>query len=155
MNKKKIIVFAILILIIGIAIFVKYYYLYANCKDTENGWECKFITEAADKVYEKKCENQGGVWRCYGWCFPDYEHYCDFPFDDAGKECTNSQQCKGKCVIDSKYVQQIYPNRTGGEDIVCKTDCVGKCAEYPLRHCDWWFEVNNSVVEDHTLMLCD
>lgn len=152
MNKKIIIGGIILGIIIIIFIF-----LYPKCEDTKTGWQCKFnyISIIAEGLYKQKCENQSGIWKCYGFCLPHYTHSCDFPFDDAGKECTNSQQCKGKCVVDFEYVEKNYPDREGWKDINCTDSCKGTCAKYPLGTCDHWFEVNNNVIEDHTGLLCD
>lgn len=125
------------------------------CNKTETGWYCVSMNESAEAKFKTVCESQGGIWKCYGECLPFYEHYCDFPFDDAGKECVNSQQCKGKCIVDFEYVQQNYPDRIPYENFTCMAECEGRCAEYPLRMCDWWFELNNGIIEDHTGILCD
>jgi len=137
------------------------------CKYTDSGWLCylvlpsKFKSEdrykygKAKEILERTCEEQGGTLKCYGFCEPYYEHYCDFPFNDAGKECINSDQCEGKCVIGNNYVERNYPNRNLYFNIEVGDKLKGTCSLSPRRACDWWFEVNNGVIENHTGVLCD
>jgi len=148
---KKIIIVMIVIIFTFIIIFS------SKCRDTKTGWACEFsyFNIISEGLYEQKCEMQGGRWSCYGFCLPYYTHSCDFPYDDVGKECYNSQQCKGKCIVDFEYVEKNYPGRVEYEDINCTDLCKGTCSEYPLMMCDHWFEVNNTKIEDHTGLICD
>ena len=80
-------------------------------------------------------------------------------FDDDGEECSNSEECKGGCTIDREFIINNYPeielNSSGySGDITCKDACTGTCSEYPLRKCDWWFEVDNGTIIDHTGIFC-
>src|SRR3990172_6889869 len=77
----------------------------AICTDTNSGWSCKFNeSDSRDgnfstwgplgiPVYKNACEEMGGDWKCYGYCMPKYDHYCDFKFADAGEPCISSLQC--------------------------------------------------------------
>ncbi|MFC1662987.1 hypothetical protein ACFL04_02335 [Patescibacteria group bacterium] len=139
------------------------------CNNNENGWQCKLVPDdyignfnddwemfrQVDNDYKKSCENQDGEWTCYGLCMPSYDHYCDFPYTDVGSECSNSDQCAGKCIVGTEYVDNTFTDREGFEDIIVGTDFVGSCAEYPLRECDWWYELNDGKIENHTGILCD
>jgi len=73
------------------------------------------------------------------FCTPLYDRLCDFPFEDAGTECTDSAQCTGLCLAD---------------DVECKSDCKGTCATYRLNMCDNPNEVRNATVHVETIM-CD
>ncbi|MFA6427736.1 MAG: hypothetical protein WCW16_04850 [Candidatus Magasanikbacteria bacterium] len=126
-----------------------------TCKQTETGWQCEFNSQKAVDEYEQKCRQEGGKFICYGMCLPEYTHYCDFRFDDAGKECTSSEQCKGVCDVSREYVQTNYPHRNEYESIECIGTCKGSCSKYVHRDCEWWFEINNNIIEDHTSILCD
>ena len=44
---------------------------------------------------QKKCEKQNGTWIVGS---AEYGAKCILQYPDAGKECTNSDQCEGKCV---------------------------------------------------------
>ena len=160
MNKKIVV---IIIAIIGVIAFVIVFVFAkihgqktsATCKNTKTGWECEFKNEKTTLEYENTCRVAGGRWTCFGMCLPEYTHYCDFPFDDAGKVCLNSQECKGTCTVPREYVEKNYPNRKEFEDVDCTDTCTGTCTKYPTRDCEWWFEIHNNIVEDHTDILCD
>ncbi|HCW32520.1 MAG: hypothetical protein UT55_C0009G0004 [Candidatus Peregrinibacteria bacterium GW2011_GWE2_39_6] len=118
------------------------------CQATETGWDCVLTEEKGtsysqfedkNEEFKKACENLSGHWICYGKCAPFASHYCDLVYQDAGKSCENSNQCQGFCTIES-------PDDNLGN---------GKCAPYPLRACDRWYEVNDGVVTDHANILCD
>lgn len=99
----------------------------ADCKTTKSGWSCQFnvsqeemeTTSLRDlqivNAYKNECESTGGAWRCYGYCMPFYEHYCDYEYKDAGDFCFQSLQCGGKCIFQNG---------------------VAKCSKYPVRTCD-------------------
>lgn len=121
------------------------------CEATTAGWVCDFskredvvespvAIEELDKEFEQLCSEQGGEWKCYGFCMATYPRYCDFPLADAGEPCTNSNQCSGLCIADF------------GTN--CQENCKGKCSEYMLRPCDWYIEVVDGRTEQN-FILCD
>ena len=136
------------------------------CEIIDYGWSCTLTNDdnwydqnrdkfyMVDTEFRDACEEQGGTWVCYGYCEPIYDHYCDFPRFDAEKECRNSGECSDKCTISFDYMDTQFPDRVRIEDVVCP-DCTGSCSEYTLRFCDWWYELNNGIIEDHTGIMCD
>jgi len=122
-----------------------------NCEVNENGWSCVLtentsmfsdytpeLSRQNDELREK-CENEGGILKCYGFCLPSYTRFCDFPLEDAGRECTDSDQCVGACItIDSE----------------CEENCLGECSEYILRLCDQRIEVIKGKTIQN-LIICD
>ena len=131
------------------------------------------IAEAGEKLLEKgpgseyeqlnaefrqKCEREGGRWECYGWCLPMYEHFCDFPFDDAGKECLSSADCQGECVLEewgdvNKFVDPAAGFSSDG--VPCKIECKGTCATYRLSICDPHHEIAEVGIIKSYMVLCD
>ena len=116
----------------------------SSCTNTDTGWECNFNTTEDDwrgieisDMYKERCNEQGGAWRCYGYCMATYNHYCDFKFDDAGSPCFTSWQCGGKCV-----------KKEGNESFF------GECSEYALRTCDSFSEFNFGITSSN-FVLCD
>ncbi|MFH2027656.1 MAG: hypothetical protein ABIJ08_00820, partial [Nanoarchaeota archaeon] len=63
-------------------------------------------------------------------------------------------QCDGVCTIPVGEVYDMFPDRGPFQEITCP-DCKGTCAYYPLETCDWYFELNNGFIQDHTGVLCD
>jgi hypothetical protein len=123
-----------------------------HCQMTASGWSCILVPEeefrsiegtdkfdAFNKHLKQSCKNQGGRWRCYGFCLPFYTRYCDFRFDDAGTLCTDSTQCNSHCVTD---------------DHKCQDNCSGTCAEYALRSCDAFIEVGHGRTKPN-FVVCD
>jgi hypothetical protein len=91
-------------------------------------WEVPIIS-----AYKNKCLEMGGKWVCYGFCLPEYAHYCDFGYKDSGDLCVSSAQCGGKCL-------GIFG--------------VGACSEYPVRSCDRYTEIVFGIPIPHEV-LCD
>ena len=118
----------------------------------QEGWEEKYGT--LNDAFEAVCNEQGGTWNCSGYCLPSYEHYCDFLRKDAGKACTNSSDCSDKCIISFDYIATNYPDREMYNNIPCP-ECTGTCSEYTVRFCDWYYELNNGIIEDNTGIMCD
>jgi len=138
------------IVIVVITAMVGAFFLCA-CAKTETGWKCAVLIKPVARFYDQKCANQGGRWLLVGHFNPTY--YCDFPFTDADKECSNSSQCKGDCFTDNKYVELNYPNLGTGQSVNCIGPCLGKCSKYHLE-CEHWFEINDNKIFDQT-MFCD
>jgi hypothetical protein len=139
----------LIVIMIGVLLIVGYLLasgFLPECKDTDTGWECRFNNDLMKELYQTQCH---GYFHCTAMCFT---YFCDLPYDDAGKECSSSEQCKGHCVVDTSYIKQNYPNMTWITN--CSEPCSGTCSKYPLRTCDWWYEVNNSTIEQHAVM-CD
>jgi len=166
---KKNIIAIIFILIISASAFFFFKVPEPQCRSTDSGWSCSFgytdnlstIEKIKENIeeYKQKCSEDGGKWNCYGRCGYFTTRYCDIAFDDEGEECSNSEECKGGCTIDREFITNNYPeielNPSGySGDITCKDACTGTCSEYPLRKCDWWFEVDNGTIIDHTGIFC-
>jgi len=103
---------------------------FTTCENSKIGWECSFdINWTEDKelnvtsIFQSECNKQGGTFNCYGYCMPDYNHYCDFIFKDSNKFCITSLQCGGKCI---KKENNFF----------------GRCSEHILRFCDDYKEFN-------------
>ena len=117
----------------------------AICSDEKTGWSCEFNINRSEmknlrgiempilEVYKNKCEEMGGQWNCYGYCMPEYTHYCDFRYKDGGDLCISSLQCGDKCT-------GIFG--------------VGKCSEYQVRVCDQYNEIFFGIPIPH-MVLCD
>jgi hypothetical protein len=87
-----------------------------------------------------------------------YTHSCDYPYEDAGKPCTDSGQCAGRCTVPEDYVRKNWPNTNlyiSGNLTCADGDCNGTCAAYPLRFCQSWIEVNNGTIEPMLGPICD
>ena len=168
---KKIIIAIVVLLLIGTAAFFFFKIPKPECTNTEEGWYCPFgYSKNSSKIekieenieqYKQECSEDGGKWTCSGKCLFFDTYYCDIAFDDEGKECSNSEECKGGCTIDREFIINNYPeielNPSGGYsgDITCKDECTGTCTKYPLRFCDWRFEVENGTIIDHTGIFCN
>jgi len=134
------------------------------CLQTDTGWSCKIgVTQTGhfnfekDEQFKKECTRLKGQYRCYGMCLPSYPRYCDLLFSDAGQSCKTSNDCQGHCIMEYKDVLSRFStsNRHSiGDDVKCK-NCIGKCANYALRLCDKWFEIDNQMIRNHTTTLCD
>jgi len=99
--------------------------------------------------YRGKCESSGGVWRVGHWG----DGHCDFSFQDAGKECRDSSECEGSCVIKDESNTYHHDDNFIDEykKKYCTPVCKGVCSKYPIRFCDWpfegWLEVTNRKEE--------
>jgi len=121
------------------------------CVNTSAGYECSLLNapwymddkpkeiNEIDQKLQQECEDAGGRYKCYGFCASEYERHCDFPFEDAGKSCTDNSQCRGLCIAD---------------DWQCESDCTGTCATYRLNVCDEPNELRNGVVY-YEGVICD
>ena len=47
---------------------------------------------------EATCLARGGSWTTLGLPMPDKPRTCDLKSTDAGKACTDSDQCQGACI---------------------------------------------------------
>lgn len=127
------------------------------CQEIENGWSCNLKDRNNKNTFDKEvlkikkvCKNKGGIPDCNGPCD---KIYCFMPFDDAGKECTNSSQCKGSCIGNrNKIINKYDGSQTPGAVIKCNVDdvCSGICSEIPkIGSCTWYFEVNDGFYIFH------
>jgi hypothetical protein len=120
----------------------------ATCQTTSTGWKCQFNVpndintsprdwQENDLInnYRNTCTQQGGNWKCYGFCMPFYDHYCDFQYADAGELCISNAQCGSACI---------------------GTLGIGTCAKYQYRMCDW-YEGLIFIIPDFTRpqVMCD
>lgn len=136
------------------------------CKRTDSGWACVLTNstnasftdklKALDARFKGICEEKEGMYRCYGFCLPFYDRYCDFPFSDAGKECGSSFDCLGKCVVESDSAVPYYPEGKllDNKAVACARECKGACSRYALRSCDRFIEVNDGTIEENHVV-CD
>jgi hypothetical protein len=164
-KKEKLAIIGIvlsLISIIGVLFMIwAFNQIDSKCRVADNGWSCNYIIGLEIKRDANKCAEQGGKWECYGWCMPDYTHYCDFPNSDVGKECLNSDECKGKCTIKEEDIEKScsnylsyrqwrsLENQTVQWDDQFPLKCEGvkgECSQYILRTCDGWYELNNGEI---------
>src|SRR3989338_3192292 len=86
--------------------------------------------------FKQRCSTQGGIWqespqefsKKKVGCLGRGMHYCNFPLPDAGKACTDSSECKGKCLLQSKKLLLTT---------TCPTPCQGVCSKLFIHenHC--------------------
>ena len=164
MEKNKIFIIAIIVLLTLVIGFVLAFSF--KCKNSETGWQCQIFSSLGLIVdsYKNKCETQGGYWRCeshHGKCnFFGLGgiYYCDFPYDDAGKSCSESSECKGLCVVSEEYVRTNYPNikKEDCTDFPCGNACLGACTKYVLRNCEHpLFKIENGEIKNYTCLFCE
>ncbi len=116
----------------------------ANCTVTATGWRCSFDVPGTNPTrdaaivddHRTACQDQGGTWSCYGFCLPEYPHYCDFSFPDAGEPCIGSFQCSGACIADDSL-----PG-------------TGSCSATPYRECDQRTRIEFGLAVPQTV-ICD
>ena len=150
---KKIVVFFLLIILLStlFKLSVNMINIPDYCQEIENGWSCDLKDRNNKNTFDKEefrikkvCKNKGGISDCDGPCD---KIYCFMPFNDAGKKCISSDQCKGSCIGDYDKIVNKYDNaQTPGAIIKCEADdvCRGTCSEIPkIGSCIWYFEVNN------------
>jgi len=158
---KKVIIFFVIVSIpfILFKLFVTSDMPY-DCQEIENGWKCS-SKDNYDinriKETKKMCEQKGNVFYCEGPCYPYM--FCYIPFDDAGKECINSEQCKGYCEADYNMVIGKYGStHNPGASIKCDINdrCKGNCSKMSKEDssCSWFFEVNNGYYIFHGGIRC-
>ena len=127
------------------------------CQEIENGWSCDLEDRNNKNTFDEEefkikriCKSKRGVSDCDGPCD---KIYCFMPFDDAGKECTNSSQCKGSCIGNlNKIINKYDGSQMPGAVIKCNINdvCRGACSEIPkIGSCTWYFEVNNGYYIFH------
>ncbi len=135
------------------------------CQKIESGWSCDLRNRNNGNSFYKEeikikeiCKRKGLVSYCDGPCDVVY---CSIPFDDAGKECTNSSQCKGHCITKRSYneIMDILESRykvTGflfpGFSVKCDDDdegCKGICSEIPPLSCNWYFDIEDGYYVFH------
>jgi hypothetical protein len=160
------------------------HFQFVSCENVSGGWACRFdhvglfehmknssenITERQiiigeeirSKIKEKEqlCDVTKGKWYCPGFCLPNYDHNCYSPLSDAGKQCTDSKECIGSCVISEDlqasrdFVRSAYPSWNGG-DINC-SNCSGICSKYAFHACEWRLEVESGLIRDRSQVYCD
>ncbi|MBL7206156.1 MAG: hypothetical protein ISS36_00985 [Candidatus Aenigmarchaeota archaeon] len=67
------------------------------------------------------CEAKGGRWGRIGL---DATPSCNYPASDAGKECSDSSECQGRCVADLS--DEDYDKAQEGEIIYTNGNCTSK-----------------------------
>jgi len=139
---------------------------FVNCSNTSSGWSCRGAARTplhqnynvSIKLMDSKeeqCIRSGGRWKCYGLCQVFYDHYCDFPSDDGGITCNNSQQCHWECTVETDWINANYPLAKGDKKTLCPS-CQGMCSSFPLRFCDHWYSLENGTVIGNNIgLVCD
>lgn len=137
-----------------------------NCSNTSSGWECRGaalgplhpkynITIELMNSKEEQCIHSGGRWTCRGLCSLFYDHYCDFPSDDAGATCNNSHECQWTCTVPTDWINTNFPHAKGDKTTLCPS-CQGICSAFPLRFCDRWYSLENGTVIGNDIgLICD
>ena len=71
------------------------------CEESKRIYSNEFtIKEKKDTIIPKdkeSCEAQGGIWGKVGL---SSEEVCNLPTSDAGKECSDSDECEGSCIAE-------------------------------------------------------
>ena len=82
-----------------------------SCESSNDGMLRPSCTEKVC-IDKSECEALEGFWvdSNNSWVIID-EPYCNLPFSDHGKECTDSSQCEGNCEPPQEYLA-----REPGED---------------------------------------
>lgn len=142
------------------------------CEKKELGWSCK-MNEKGDVIdffgysFGKKrlneiCNKQGGRLDCYAECYVGGYHTCLFPFEDVGKSCNDSVDCRGECLVYdneiSAYAISLNQGfKSTGEDIYKNINKVlsnnrysFQCAAYDMSVCDMRLEVKGGEIIMHS-----
>ena len=72
------------------------------------------------EIKGEECIKQGGRWL-------DIARACAMPTSDAGKICTDSHQCVGKCLSEPCY-EERYPESCFTDEDINAT--IGKCSKW-------------------------
>ena len=158
--------FIIIIIIIFIIIAFFVINIGSGYKKTPTGWSIKpqwnsgFIDDIVYNLFGNMfCKARGGYFDCYPVCPPYGDYICEYALKDAGKKCTNSSQCQSKCIVDEDFMENKFDEmkkQNPGKYELWQTsftidsyecsDCEGKCAKYPTKECDVYYEFNNGLV---------
>lgn len=141
-------------------------------------------SDSSNPVVNLDCEASGNYSVCQDTCKEaggsltsstsesgQTDFYCRYPYEDAGNSCSNSEQCKGLCLLTAGQLDELnIPHRTdrnifdynGGiglfsnketwitnplETIVLPSDFMGTgvCQDYPVENFRGVYEVNNGT----------
>jgi hypothetical protein len=138
------------------------------CSYYIHGWSCSLTNDinfglrgdefkSVEEKFVNECHKQNGQWDCDGYCMPSYDHRCRLPLKDVNKECTNSLECQGLCLINEKYLVDKYPgiNFWNRRDMnLTVIGLKGSCAAYEVDICDGYVEYfNGKLIPKYAL--CD
>ncbi|MBU3918738.1 hypothetical protein KKC63_02415 [Patescibacteria group bacterium] len=140
-NKIIILVFILIILIMGIIIFLEDF----EYDKHGNGWNVSPAFGITEFLYRKMCIIQNGRGVNLGL---SAHFYCDFAFEDAGKECINHEQCRGRCTM-GKEDAEIYCPDYASAIFITEPNCEnakGICSKYPSHGFGEFILVNNGFV---------
>jgi len=91
---------------------------------------------------EEECKSQGGIWHKY--LLPSDElldnPFCQLPFSDAGKECTDSSQCIGNC----EPPQEFFKRENGNWEVSYRENVSGTCSKFS-KGCESYQIVNGTL----------
>lgn len=91
------------------------------------------------------CRLRGGVPLEKGCGIANCTYTCAIANDDAGKPCTSTDQCDGRCIGKSTYIQRTAPrdkcvatvDPNFGREVQCLESFTGTCATYDtLKNCE-------------------
>ena len=144
--KKKIIVIAIPIIII-LAIIIWIYTTPINKLSEPTGILCKL--KGGYFTTENQC--RGTHYSCYN------------KYNDGGKKCSDSSQCKGHCIPSKSCVEKCSDknskngNKMVGTSVgICKTFCGdGVCEEHDHSHIGGGVELKNGYINYWLGAWCD
>jgi hypothetical protein len=134
--KVIIIVLILFVLIIGISQILN---------QKEQGWSVKYNSNSLE-LSKNKCRLQGGRWLSPG--LSDLI-YCDFILSDAGKECNDSDQCKGSCVIEVEAAQSYCPDYNMYTFTLPCDIAKGACSKYIIRSCSGYTTIQDGILSGY------
>ncbi|PIN95147.1 hypothetical protein COU53_00875 [Candidatus Pacearchaeota archaeon CG10_big_fil_rev_8_21_14_0_10_30_48] len=74
--------------------------------------------------------------------------YCQLPFSDAGKECTDSDQCLGNCVPPQNYLER----ENGNWVTPYREDVSGTCSKFS-KGCES-YQIIDGILDLQSQAIC-
>lgn len=86
-------------------------------------------SETLENISKVKCDAMGWAWQPSGCGIAKCTYGCYEVYDDGGKNCNNSNDCKGRCIVDENT-----------DNPVCESVAPWNCVKVT--------EYNNGVTEE-------
>lgn len=128
--------------------------IFSKNSDPYIAWEYKpiisrYLSKFREDLYENECTRIGGkLYKLHGIMGVRRLISCHLPYEDKGKICNYTNECKGFC----KYTGSIPESCGGmfmGDRCVFEEDITGVCSDYPTYLFQSWYEVEgNTVISD-------